>query len=61
MLEFHQARQWLGETYGQSDTLDKDVEYNLHWAFFMKFNHYKLYLKGDEEFAWFQIRYGAPV
>jgi hypothetical protein len=63
MLEFHDARQWLSESYGYCVGLDQDVnvKFNEHWSFYMKFNHYMLYLKGDEELAWFKIKYGQEV
>ena len=63
MLEFHAARQWLSEIYGYCVGLDQDVniKYNEHWSFYMKFNHYMLYLKGDEELAWFKMKYGEEI
>ena len=61
MLDFHETRQWLIQTYGLSESIDKDVEYNPHWAFYMKYNHYMLYLRGNEELSWFKIRHGEQV
>ena len=61
MLDFHAARQWMVQTYGFSASLDEDVEYNKHWAFFMKFNHYMLYVRDDEELSWFKMKYGQEV
>ena len=63
MLEYHGARKWLAETYGYGDSIDQDVDvnYNKHWSFYMKFNHYMLYVKGDEELSWFKIKFGEEV
>ena len=60
MLDFHNVRQWLSKTYGFSESIDKDIEYNKHWSFFIKFNHHMIYVKGDEELSWFKIKYGDP-
>ena len=61
MLEFHAARQWMIQTYGFSDSIDNDVKLNEHWAFFLKYNHFMLYLKSDEELSWFKMKYGREV
>ena len=61
MLDFHSARQWMSQTYGLSESVDKDVEYNKHWAFFIKFQHYMLYVQGDEELSWFKMKFGQEV
>lgn len=61
MLDFHSARQWMSESYGQSESIDKDVVYNDHWAFYMKYNHYMLYVKDDQELTWFKIKYGEEA
>jgi hypothetical protein len=61
MLDFHEARQWLTQTYGISDSTDKDVEYNKHWAFFIKFQYYMLYVRDDQELSWFKMKYGEEV
>jgi hypothetical protein len=61
ILDFHSARQWLSEAYGQSESVDRDVKYNDHWAFYIKYNSYMLYVRGDEELSWFKIKYGEEV
>ena len=61
MLEFHDARQWLSEAYGQSESIDNDVPLNEHWAFFLRLRHYMIYVRGDEELAWFKMKYGQEV
>ena len=60
VLDFHNARKWMSETYGYSDDLRKyqpDCN-NKHWAFSINFRFHKIYLRGDEELAWFRIKYG---
>jgi hypothetical protein len=32
---------------------DKDV--NLHWAYSVQYNDYRIYLKSDKELGWFQL------
>ena len=61
MLEFHAARQWMTRTYGFSDSIDNDVKLNEHWAFYLKFNHYMLYVKDAKELAWFKMKYGQEI
>ena len=61
MLDFHQVRQWMSETYGFSENIEEDGQMtNTHWAFFLKFNLHKIYLQGDEELSWFKIKWGDP-
>lgn len=59
MLDFHEVRCWCTATYGTGADIDRDdpIE-NEHWAFFVKFQHHMIYLKGDDELAWFKLRYG---
>ena len=59
VLDFHDARKWMSETYGYSEDLKKDQpDTNPHWAFSINFRFHKIYLRGDEELAWFRIKYG---
>jgi len=61
MLDFHRVRQWMSETYGFSEDIDLDQPAtNPHWAFFLKFSIHKIYLQGDEELNWFQLKWGTP-
>ena len=63
VLDFHEARKWMSETYGYSEDLKKyrpDCT-NKHWAFSINFRFHKIYLRGDEELSWFKIRYGDPL
>ena len=60
VLDFHDVRKWMSETYGYSDDLRKyqpDCN-NKHWSFSINFRFHKIYLRGDEELAWFRIKYG---
>jgi hypothetical protein len=62
VLDFHDVRKWMSETYGYSEDLKKDQpNANLHWAFTINFRIHKIYLRGDEELSWFKIRYGDPL
>ena len=58
MLEFHAVRQWLSQTYGLAEHIDRDTIHNLHWGFEIKMGASTVYLRGDEELSWFKIRYG---
>ena len=61
VLDFHDTRKWMSETYGYTEDLKKDQpDTNLHWAFTINWRQHKIYLKGDEELSWFKIRYGDP-
>jgi len=58
MLNFHQVRNWFSQTYGFASTIANDLIDNEHWSFHMVYQTYMIYVKGDEELAWFKIRYG---
>jgi hypothetical protein len=61
MLEFHTVRQWLSQTYGLAEQLDRDTINNPHWGFEIRLGGCTVYLRGDEELSWFKIRHGDPV
>jgi hypothetical protein len=62
MLEFHDVRRWFTETYGVGDDISRDEPLlNGHWAFFLKFQHYIVYVRGDDELAWFKLKYGQEA
>lgn len=62
MLDFHDARRWLTSTYGIGDDIGRDdTIINGHWAFFLKYNHYMIYVRDDEELAWFKMKHGQEV
>jgi hypothetical protein len=59
VLDFHDARKWMSETYGYTEDIKKDQpDTNPHWAFTINWKIHKIYLQGDKELAWFKIRYG---
>ena len=61
MLDFHDTRKWLSNTYGYTEDLKKDRPgENVHWAFTVDWRNHKIYLKGNEELSWFQIKWGVP-
>ena len=61
VLDFHNARKWMSETYGYTEDLKKDQpNTNPHWAFSINFRFHKIYLRGDEELSWFKIKHGDP-
>jgi hypothetical protein len=61
MLEFHAVRQWLSQTYGLAEQVDRDTIHNPHWGFEIRMGGCTVYLRGDEELSWFKIRHGDPV
>jgi len=61
MLEFHTVRQWLSQTYGLAEQLDRDTIHNPHWGFEIRMGASTVYLRGDEELSWFKIRHGDPA
>ena len=62
MLDFHAARRWLTDTYGVGDDIGRDDPIvNGHWAFFLKYNHYMIYVRDAEELAWFKMKYGEEA
>ena len=61
VLDFHDTRKWMSETYGYTEDIKKDQPItNPHWAFTINWKLHKIYLKGDEELSWFKIKYGEP-
>jgi hypothetical protein len=61
MLDFHRVRQWLSMTYGYSGELNDDDPLNKRWAFIIRLSSNVVYLKGEEEVAWFKIKYGESL
>ena len=62
MLNFHDVRIWITQTYGPGADVSKDESIvNGHWAFFIKYRHYVIYVKGDEELSWFKLKWGDPI
>jgi len=67
VLDFDRARRWMNRTYGWSQEVDtrsaikhsdivlQDGDINLHWAYSTVYKDYRIYLKGNEELAFFQL------
>jgi hypothetical protein len=68
VLDFDRARRWMNRTYGWSQdvetriairrsnvVLQEDADINLHWAYSTVYKDYRIYLKGNEELAFFQL------
>jgi hypothetical protein len=67
VLDFDRARRWMNRTYGWSQEVDtriaikrsnavlQDADINLHWAYSTVYKDYRIYLKGNEELAFFQL------
>ena len=67
VLDFDRARRWMNRTYGWSQDVEtrtaiersnvvlQDGDINLHWAYSAVYKDYRIYLKGDEELAFFQL------
>ena len=62
MLDFHAVRNWFGQTYGPCESLAHGNKIdNPHWSYEVVYQNYTIYVRGDEELAWFKIRHGDPV
>ena len=61
MLEFHAVRQWLSQTYGMAEQIDRDTINNPYWGFEIRLGASTVYLRGDEELSWFKIKHGDPI
>lgn len=70
VLEFDRARRWFNETYGWSQDVetrssigktvaqsgeDYKEDFNLHWAYSIKYNDYRIYIQGEAELNWFVL------
>ena len=61
ILNFHAVRNWFSQTYGLCESLAHGNKIdNKHWSFEVVYQNYTIYVKGDEELAWFKIKYGDP-
>ena len=66
VITFHHARKWCNETWGFGTDVDThDValrageQVNPHWAYDAQYNQYRIYLAGDQELAWFRLKFGV--
>ena len=67
VLDFDRARRWMNRTWGWSQDVEtrtaigrsnivlQDGDINLHWAYSAVYKDYRIYLKGNEELAFFQL------
>ena len=67
VLDFDRARRWMNQTWGWSQEVDtrnaikhsnivlQEGDINLHWAYSAVYKDYRIYLKGDQELAFFQL------
>jgi hypothetical protein len=72
VLEFDRARRWFNETYGWSQDVetrsqigrlpanndnDYSQDFNLHWAYSIKYDEYRIYVQSDQELNWFVLKH----
>ena len=67
VLDFDRARRWMNQTWGWSQDVDtrnaiahsnivlQEGDINQHWAYSAVYKDYRIYLKGNEELAFFQL------
>ena len=63
VLEFDRSRRWFNETYGWSQDVEtrsqigqsNSKDFNLHWAYSIKYNEYRIYVQSDQELNWFVL------
>ena len=63
MLDFHEVRVWLTKTYGEGHkfVVDNTIPQNnreAKWGHKLIYKRYLIYFLGDEEFAWFKLKFG---
>ena len=62
MLDFHSVRRWCTDTYGIGANITRDEPIsNENWAFYIIYQQYMIYLKGDEQLNWFKLKYGTEA
>ena len=62
MLDFHAVRRWCTDTYGVGADITRDEPIsNENWAFYIIYQQYMIYLKGDEQLNWFKLKYGTEA
>jgi hypothetical protein len=63
VLQFDRSRRWFNETYGWSQDVETRSkigqsnfkDFNLHWAYSIKYNEYRIYVQSDQELNWFVL------
>lgn len=63
MLDFHEVRVWLTRTYGEGHkfVVDNTIPQNndrAKWGYKLVYKRHLIYFLGDEEFAWFKLKFG---
>ena len=63
MLDFHDVRVWLTRTYGEGHkfVVDNTIPQNndrAKWGYKLVYKRHLIYFLGDEEFAWFKLKFG---
>jgi hypothetical protein len=76
VLEFDRSRRWFNETYGWSQDVetrsqigraraqaneDYTKDFNLHWAYSIKYDEYRIYVQSDQELNWFVLKHPRTV
>jgi hypothetical protein len=61
MLDFHAVRQWMTQTYGHAENVQKldPQEASPCWSWDLVYRYYVIHLKGDRELTWFQMKFGT--
>ena len=72
VLEFDRSRRWFNETYGWSQDVETrsqigqaraisnegySKDFNLHWAYSIKYDEYRIYVHSDQELNWFVLKH----
>jgi hypothetical protein len=65
VLEFDRSRRWFNKTYGWSQDVEtrskigqsNSNDFNLHWAYSIKYNEYRIYVQSDQELNWFVLKH----
>jgi hypothetical protein len=70
VLEFDRSRRWFNEKFGWSQDVetrsqigrvrtqlkeDYTRDFNLYWAYSIKYDEYRIYVKSDQELNWFVL------
>jgi hypothetical protein len=70
VLEFDRSRRWFNKTYGWSQDVETrskigdtqpwaikahTTDFNLYWAYSIKYNEYRIYVRSDQELNWFVL------
>jgi len=71
VLDFDRARRWMNRTWGWSQDVEtrsaiknsnivlQEGDINQYWAYSAVYKDYRIYLKGDQELAFFQLAHSG--